>query len=933
MEAKKLRLKLIHTSSATDEACLAEYVRTALVSRSSTDRLPGVHRSCKALPLQLNKPAAIVQDLSEAANYLLKSSKLSTASRSSARDISHRMDRRSQSQAAFNSNDIVKLTNLPSSTLNLPKNIEELRTNTRTHIRHKPTGRRDAELVAEWLETMLEQVKKEKDLTQMFTEAEMVFKSCYDELVAQVSVQCSERGDLLRKVWDAYVGLLERSLKQIKKEKLHEAKILKTELSEQSNRHFAEVASLRQLLEEAKRDREDLEAEIRVRSRAQQLHMQRERKLTSRLEIIQKYYEDNKRKFLTLKEKYRVAKIELDNRLSDYSEDENGRIIKTKRVKRFKQRQKAEIKRDVMLDPGNKDMLNDSIEHEIENYDAQLEIKYDDDDFKDKGTDTNDFVKVSVHVETELEYCAGDFGGEKAPYKKQRRVQTDVKDLCGTSEGIPKSKLSSLNFINRLELAPAPEEVEASPSSIPDINIIAESEALLKQIQSKFPIPETVKEMISTFARRASALPNTLSINQSVMEDSDEYDDPDSVNGSTVDSKRRQNKKNFTEIVAFRLNKRKHTVRVRAEPHVLLVQRVLSTPVHAIKNVTIKKMLLKMISSFYEEALVRLKDDSEYEIEMAQFVYEQCLNKYGFKKAAEQKFTQIVGSCLKFKECLRIETFGRFMGLYDSLDSAALSIYLKGLEMIRASKQGKDTQWIDYEESHMSPFKRAEECLRSLYEVSKSYNELQQSLLQLKAEDTTGANKFGVIEVEHFLRFLLEAYIGDKTRTRTYVKRVFEAADMNGDSFLQYDEYQLLVRYLSPLIEARSLFVQFADIHTDDGLEAITFENFLQLVKMNPDIFPDSQLFEFAGLNSNEEAEVKLEETRKRLDFVIKQLKWRWPDIDMETLDCLTSKILQPDDPFAVWLGLRLLEEESKKFKVENALKEFLPELTRCDLA
>jgi hypothetical protein len=800
---------------------------------------------------------------------------------------------------------------------------------TRQTSKHKPAGRRDAELLAEWLDQMLEQVKKEKDLPTMFHEAELVFKSCFEELVSQVSVQCSERGSLLSKVWGAYIGLLERSLIQLKQEKLKDNLELKGLMQTQQQSHSAQLASLQDQLAVIQKEKEDIEAENRVRVRAQQLHMQRERKLTSRLEIIQKYYEDNKSELLTLKEKYRVTRIELENQVSDYSEDEAGQIVKTKRVKRFKQKDRHEIKRDVMLHPAAQKELTDSIEKEIEHYDAQLEIKYDDDDFKDKSTDTSDFVKCTVGVETTLEDCGGYAVGERGPFKKQRRVQTDVKDLCGTSEGVTKTKshLNSMSMaISKAIVVPqSTEETEAA--SVSDINTVpAESEALIKQIQAKFPIPDSVKEMILAFGRRAISH-HRLSESQSFLDDSDEEQE---AFGSTAEIKGKQGKKNYTEIMAFRLGKRKNTGRHRAEPHIILVQKVLSTPVHAIKNVTIKKMLLKTITGFYEEFLMNAKDSADFEGDLVQIVYKLCKNKYGFK-AAEQKFTQIIGSCLKFRECLRIETFGRFMGLYDPLDSGALGLYLKGLDFIKSSKLGKDRPWVDYEENHMTPYKRAEDCLRALFESYQSYLEVASNLQKLRVNDPTGANKHGEIEAEHFLRFLVDAYCAEKSRVRVFVKRVFEAADLNGDSFLEYEEYEILVKYLSPLGEARDLFDQFADIHTEEGLEAITFENFLQLVKTNPSIFPENQLYSFAGLTSDSEAEAQLEGVRSRLDFTIQQLQWRWPDIDMETLDCLTVKILQPDDPFSVWLGLRLLEEESKRSKVDRVLATMLPGLVSRD--
>jgi hypothetical protein len=54
----------------------------------------------------------------------------------------------------------------------------------------------------------------------------------------------------------------------------------------------------------------------------------------SKIETIQRHYEDIKSKLLFFKERNRILVIRIDNDESDYSEDEYGCIVKRKRVEK-----------------------------------------------------------------------------------------------------------------------------------------------------------------------------------------------------------------------------------------------------------------------------------------------------------------------------------------------------------------------------------------------------------------------------------------------------------------------------------------------------------------------------------------------------------------------------------------------------------------------
>ena len=98
-----------------------------------------------------------------------------------------------------------------------------------------------------------------------------------------------------------------------------------------------------------------------------------------------------------------------------------------------------------------------------------------------------------------------------------------------------------------------------------------------------------------------------------------------------------------------------------------------------------------------KEASVPVKSPNKIEVEEAQqkqaqtgkgedvasnqslleFTYEFFQNRYGLKNVADKKFTQFIGSILKFKDKLpRLKLAGRFLQLYDELEDCDLKLYI-----------------------------------------------------------------------------------------------------------------------------------------------------------------------------------------------------------------------------------------------------------------
>ena len=75
-----------------------------------------------------------------------------------------------------------------------------------------------------------------------------------------------------------------------------------------------------------------------------------------------------------------------------------------------------------------------------------------------------------------------------------------------------------------------------------------------------------------------------------------------------------------------------------------------------------KIQVIKSINAIYSDLLKLNRPAKELIIEVA--VYDHFLNKYGLKKVAVSKCTQLVNSCYQHKSNLRIQIFGKFAHLY-----------------------------------------------------------------------------------------------------------------------------------------------------------------------------------------------------------------------------------------------------------------------------
>ena len=205
-----------------------------------------------------------------------------------------------------------------------------------------------------------------------------------------------------------------------------------------------------------------------------------------------------------------------------------------------------------------------------------------------------------------------------------------------------------------------------------------------------------------------------------------------------------------------------------------MIRKIGMTPSFKLKHAMFKKMVLKLVYSFYEE---RAKEMTS-KIEFGVYIFDSLMKKYMMKKAAQNRFKHLLSSCVKYKTITRIRVFGRFLGLYDFFDANDLNFYLTTANTLRSNLVGKALSNLDSAEKHFVPYARCVECIKSLSRSlpSSEISEVFHKLEIIKFNDP--GNKQLIVEIDEFLEILIEKYHNHKNESYDFVKYIYDAGDV-----------------------------------------------------------------------------------------------------------------------------------------------------------
>ena len=643
----------------------------------------------------------------------------------------------------------------------LPTNIGDIKERIRNDRKKIPelgipVDRRDAQMLIKWLDSLLNKVGSKNDnLENILESALSIYEICFHEIVRQVSIQCKERGELISRVWKAYISLLERALRVSQASQQSQLLLFNQEKEAIKLSSSAEVFRLRCEIEEKSLDiLNHADKLIAKEDEINKLGVINKR-LVHRLEIIRNHYEGVKKEIVGLKEENRILKGKLINTETEFIVNDHGVIEAQHKRLKLKRKSKENlqkiIKNDPIISSGNyiDPSAQENLNHDIASYESELLEIFNQADFQDIGIDAPVIILESRESQTELEYSCGNSEGEGKDKNDPTPAIIDLIDL----------HLQSLLSMTKDNT----ELVRQSTLKQDEVN------EMLKDTDQSERINVLIDKMKENIGAVTSNQIRSLlnSVNSAIKDVKTSEMKPETRRLKTIRSKM------WSVIQASRLKKTN-------DIYSIIIQKIKNTPQHKLKKILVKKILLKFITSFYESKMQKRSLDIEVskKQDISQHIFESLANKYGPGKIAENKFAQICSSCIKYKHVKRVKLFGRFFKLYDDFDNEDLDTYFEYLIFLKNS-QGKEFANSEYNEQLIITYEKAIDLYKSnfLLNFADSDRKSIKHWLELN-KFLDNLYKVYVIDQDAYLEYLLERNRSKKYARVNFLRCIYEAADV-----------------------------------------------------------------------------------------------------------------------------------------------------------
>ena len=193
-----------------------------------------------------------------------------------------------------------------------------------------PNSRKDVEELDGWLKYMISQQEAkhtpEENIKNLLANTQVIYNACLKEIIRQISIDCSERGQFIQKIWDNYMGLLERALIENKKES--NSKDMKNieEIARIHRMYQREIEGLAEIIKKISEDKEKLENTVNLsRDRIKDLKRRLKTLKNENKEYSRENEEIRKENDVLLKTNLDLN-IRLDEIMNEYKDKNNAYV-------------------------------------------------------------------------------------------------------------------------------------------------------------------------------------------------------------------------------------------------------------------------------------------------------------------------------------------------------------------------------------------------------------------------------------------------------------------------------------------------------------------------------------------------------------------------------------------------------------------------------
>jgi hypothetical protein len=859
-----------------------------------------------------------------------------------------------------------------------------------------PSNRKEAQLLGNWLSFMLQKNLNSKvsSKAELIDAAQVIYTTCLKEILRQVSAHCVERAEVLQRVWKAYFTIMVKTIKIHQKSKLSMEKKLENELLMAKAEISKENAKFEAIL--LQKNEELLEKNLKISTQQDKIERMslKVEELKHRMFILQMKYSKDRIRLLTLEDEYRNLREIQKIVLEEIDEDLPGiKKVQTKQKIRFR-----ELSKIFMTDPlcGNlaevkvpkvpraevrslMELEKIDLENKIKMHEIQEKIEETAEELKEIALDTRDLaIPVDISCQTKLKH----FRIPTVDVIFEQHLPQDLKLM----EKLLEDRLRSENIEQKdldMFFGQTLEDLRFESSDINlELNEAKFNEKILKEVsdEKKRSLKTVVKKITSTVVFHSQLTIKKLkerfeeSVSQSNLTRNDSLKlrkqvfltfKENMILKEEIAKLKEQNEKltksKKTRKVFKRATKtaKKKTMfkEFNFNQRVRLLKKDSISPAEAIfQSIMVKKdmklkvkirsvTLVKIINSLISDYSAQIKEDLIPQTQpLFIYIYDYFSTKHGgIKKVLESKYKQMLTACYYHKNIPSIKLFCRFLGLFEPLEIEFFRTYISILELLsKFSRIGIDIPTNETEDQ-LIPAIRCFEVI-SYYFKGKFSDSETLSIKNDMARITKPCPKCinsGVVEKIELVLFIIQYYRNFLKLSINKVKELFEAADLNNDKFLQFEEFDLLFRSIEPKKYSEDLsknyFQSYSDLIAEvngENFPAISYDKF-SIFSLEKDVFAKKEQDLFVGPASSAEIQKKLSELQGKAKDVVKELKWRLVKSRkgtfnfMQMIEVLGKKLDDNEFTRSVYIAYLLINEESKRRLVDSVIEQELPFFTQ----
>ena len=544
-----------------------------------------------------------------------------------------------------------------------------------------PPSRKDVEALAQWVERMQAEalVKHVHSPSELFQQTQLIYSTCLTQLVAQVSAQCTERGQLLEKVWKAYITLFEKAIETYKAEKEgDDEKYLRT-VARLNRKYGEQLAASRELCQTYENRAADYSLRVQVLQETLEKECGKGERLVQRDLLLQAALETAELRIEALEREGESLRKMMSGTFEDFRAGVPGSKAILQAMAKVMAPKSSAMK---MAEQVFKHELGEIIQSEdlIPFKDCGIQTEFDKNSIG-TITDLGDFLVSVVDVYSEplkepvFEQLEDNFSGmdlseEEIWVKSIKDANFLLDSLCKASESglkLPPKRLLPLGKRINAEiwtLSRKQEEKHAiwtrdRAEFVREIDRLRD--LLAKKTQESAEMRAELLSLQANLASGAKFPPNRSS---------------ESPGNSQKESQRTSTRRSPTKPTEFQLNRRNLLPKADSHPANSLLESLASAQSPATGFSA--KTLLRHLQIVWSDYLTQLKSsDSARNQPFLAYVYDWHLMKYGLKKVAEGKLQQVLLSLKRFLTASpRLDWFGRLCGIQERLSVEEVRFYV-----------------------------------------------------------------------------------------------------------------------------------------------------------------------------------------------------------------------------------------------------------------